>query len=173
MTMSAWDEERLRWEVLFAPFRLLAGLVSGATLAILAFGIAWSPFWPSSLEAVIQALVVLGTAALVAGAFGAFMFAVRPLRRWWQLILSVAAGTLGGLLVGPAMRTSILIDCLHGTGPQERWCSIDYSFVPFFLGTTIACAIVAAAISVLGIRSRSPRTQDDGGSAARRRQRTG
>lgn len=43
-----------------------------------------------------------------------------------------------------------LIDCLHATEPEERWCSVDYSFVLFFLGTTIAGAIVAAAISVLG-----------------------
>jgi hypothetical protein len=160
--MDAWEEERVRWEVVFAPLRLLAGLVSGAILAILAFGIAWRPFWPTSFEAIIQAIAVLGMAALVAAGFGAFMFAIRPIRRWWQLIVFESVGIMGAPVIGSAMRAAVLTDCLHGSGPQERWCSADYSFLPFFLGTTIACAIVAGVISVVGIRPPTPRIQDDG-----------
>jgi hypothetical protein len=160
--MNEWEEEHLRRDVLFAPFRLLSGLVSGAVLAMLAFGIAWYPFWPSSFDAFFHAAFVLGSAIVVAGGLGAFMYAVRPIRHAWQLILSVAVGTLGAVVVGPAMRAAALTDCLHGTGPQERWCGADYSFVPFHLRTAIACAFVATAISVLGVRPRVDLPLPDG-----------
>lgn len=158
--MDEWEEERLRREVLFAPFRLLSGLVSGGVLAMLALGIAWYPFWPSSFDALFHAVFVLGAAIVVAGGLGAFMYAVRPISHGWQLIVSVAVGTLGAVVIGPAMRAAVLTDCLRGTGPQEHWCAEGYSFVPFLLRTTIACAFVATAISVLGVR---PRIQDDEG----------
>jgi hypothetical protein len=163
VAMNEFEEERTRGEALFAPLRLLGGFVAGGVLGILGFGLAWSPFWPSSFEGAIQALVVLGTTALITGAIGAFMFAVRPLRHWWQLVACVALGSLGGLFAGGAMRSAILADCLHGTGPQERWCSIGYSFLPLFLGSMFAGGIAAGVLSAVGVRPSSPPTGSESG----------
>jgi len=143
---------------MFAPLRMLGGFVAGGVLGILGFGFAWLPFWPSSFDGVIQALVLLGTTALIAGAFGALMFGVRPLRRWWHLVASVALGSLGGLFAGGEMRSALLADCQHGTGPQASWCSGGYSFLPLFLGSLLAGGIVAATISAVGVRPSSPTT---------------
>lgn len=153
--MNELEEERFRREALFAPVRMLAGLVSGSVIGIIAFGLAWLPFWPSSFEGTLEALILLGIAGLIAGAFGALMLAVKPLRAWWQLILCVALGSVAGLLAGWAMRSAILGDCLHGTGPQERWCDASYSFLPLFLGNILAAAIVATVLSALGVRTAS------------------
>jgi hypothetical protein len=157
--MSEFEEERVRTAAVFAPLRMLAGFVAGGVLGILGFGFAWLPFWPSSLEAIVRALVLLGTIALIAGAFGAFMFAVRPLRRWWHVVVCIALSSLGGVFAGAEMRSALLADCLHGTGPQESWCNVGYSFSPFFLGSALAGGIVAVAISALRVKpSRSAST---------------
>lgn len=150
--MNEFEEERVRKAAVFAPLRMLAGFVAGGVLGSLGLGFAWLPFWPAGWEAVVRALVVLGTTALIAGAFGAFMFAVRPLRRWWHVVVCIALGSLGGVFAGAEMRSALLADCLHGTGPQESWCNVGYSFSPFFLGSGLAGGIVALAISALGVK---------------------
>jgi hypothetical protein len=153
--MGQFDEEDIRHAV-FAPLRMLSGFVVGGVLGILAFGLAWKPFWPSSFEGLIQAIVLLGTTALIAGGLGALTFAVRPFQRSWQLIMSVGLGTLGGVVAGRVMRSALMIDCLHGTGSQGPWCNAGYSFLPFFLGSALAGGFVAMAISALGVRPSSP-----------------
>jgi hypothetical protein len=117
--MNEFEEDRIRRAAVFAPIRMLSGFVAGSVLGILAFGLAWLPFWPSNIEGFIQAIVLLGTTALVAGSLGALTFAVRPIQRSWQLIMSVGLGTLGGVVAGRVMRSALMIDCLHGTGPRS------------------------------------------------------
>ncbi len=153
--MNEFEEERIRTAAVFAPLRMLGGFVAGGVLGFLGFGFAWLPFWPSKFEGIFQALVLLGTAALMAGAFGALMFAVRPVRRWWHLVVCVALGSFGGLFAGVEMRSALLADCLHGTGPQASWCNGGYSFFPLLLGSALGGGIVALAISAVGVKPSS------------------
>jgi hypothetical protein len=161
--MNEFDEDRIRRAAVFAPIRMLSGFVAGGVLGILAFGLAWLPFWPSSLEGVVRVLVLLGTTGLITGAFGTLMFAVRPLQRWWHLVVCIWLGSLGGLFAGAEMRSTLLADCMHGTGPQASWCNVGYSFLPFFLGSLFAGGIVALAISAVGVRPSSPASTRDSG----------
>ncbi len=146
------EEERLRRDALLAPVRLLAGLVSGGVLGLVCFGLSWAAFMPSSFESLLQALVVFGTIGLSTAALGAFVFMVRPIRRWWHLLLLVALGAVGGWVGARPFRDALLVDCLRGTGPQERWCTAGYSFVALFVASAAAGAFVAAAMGALGVR---------------------
>ncbi|MEO8293318.1 MAG: hypothetical protein ABI635_09280 [Actinomycetota bacterium] len=150
--MEEWEEERFRRDALFAPLRLLAGLFAGGVVGMIGFGAVWAAFSPSGFDATLQALLVWAGASLATRALGAFMSSVRPVRRWWHLMIPVALGAVGGLLAGREFRFALLVDCLHGTGPQERWCMGDYSFSALLVASLIAGALVAGTLSAFGVR---------------------
>jgi len=67
-------------EALTAPLRLLVGFFVGGALSVLAFGLAWSSYWPNGFDAfssfVVQVLVI----GMVGAGLGAGLYAVRPTR---------------------------------------------------------------------------------------------
>jgi hypothetical protein len=71
-------------DALTAPVRMVVGFVVGGAVALLAFGLSWSSFWPSGFESFGEFLVFLAASGLVGAGFGAALYATRPLRRWYQ-----------------------------------------------------------------------------------------
>ena len=129
----------------FAPVRMIAGLVVGGLITLLTFR-----------DSLVEVLAT-GTRAL--------RQLHRPpldrhLRRSWTWSSDVVdsanqplvsdrdrrahRGSLGGW-IGLQLKDVLIETCLHGTGPQERWCSPDYSFT----GVTAASAAAGAATMLL------------------------
>ena len=139
----------------FAPVRMIAGLVVGGLISLLLFGIAWSRFWPSGLEPFASFIVLLSTVTFVGAGLGAAMWSIQPIRRWYQIGIVVLIGAVLGGWIGLQLKGVLLETCLHGTGPQERWCSPEYSFTGVTAASAAAGAVTLFLLSGVAVNRRA------------------
>lgn len=153
-----------RMDALLAPVRILAGFVVGGALTPLAFAIAWLHWWPHTIYGLVEVALLLAGVSLIGAAVGTGLVALRPIRRWWHLLLVVAV--LGTASVDPAVRfrSALEVDCLYGTARTEPPCVPGFDWAPIFLTTVAAGLLTGLGLGSLGVRSRgAPGGQDDSG----------
>jgi hypothetical protein len=134
--------------------RMVVGFFVGVALGLLSFGLAWVRWWPHSMDAFINMLVLFGAVVLITGAAYSAMYSLRPIGRWWLGIPTVALGAVGGGVASHWYLSAVAVDCLRGTDPQEDWCHAGFSSVPLLAAGSLAGAFVGLVAGVMGMRAR-------------------
>lgn len=135
--------------------RMIAGLVVGGLISVLLFGIAWSRFWPPELEPFASFIVLLSTVTFVGAGLGAAMWSIQPISRWYQIGIVVLIGAVLGGWMGLQLKGVLIETCLHGTGPQERWCFPGYSFTGVTAASAAAGAFTLLLLSGIAVNRRA------------------
>ena len=69
-------------------------------------------------------------------------------------IIVLIGAVLGGW-IGLQLKGVLLETCLHGTGPQERWCSPEYSFTGVTAASAAAGAVTLFLLSGVAVNRRA------------------
>jgi hypothetical protein len=116
---------------------LVSGLFVGTVSALVVMGLASLRWLPSDSVEFLEAGMILALGACLFGCVYGCVHALRPFRGvvWLPIVLAVCV--LGAVYLALALKGIRLESCLHGSGPQESWCS-DMGWMKTFYAAEIA-----------------------------------
>lgn len=130
----------------------LAGALTGIALPVLAFSLAWHPFWRMDSTEVFFTWLLIAGSAILTSLVAAAIWGFRLVLRWWHVAVCVCIGATGGIVMFFGARAAMRLACMRGTGPQETWCRIQgYSYSPLFIRSVVAGAMVFCAVAIVGL----------------------